>query len=92
MAADEAEAGGVAAYEAGEISGVAELSERDSIDLLAPLIDCVPFDVSLHCVDLLCRFSGFTIKSTSADKGLVSGYNEKSQKADTVRHITKLFL
>ena len=49
MAADEAEAGGVAADEAGEIAGVARLGEGNFVDLLTPLIDCVPFDVLLHC-------------------------------------------
>jgi hypothetical protein len=49
MAAEEAEAGEVAAYEAGEISGVTGLSERDSVDLLAPLVDCVPLGLLLHC-------------------------------------------
>jgi len=49
MAADEAEAGSVAAYEAGEITGVARLGEGNFVDLLAPLIDCVPFDLLLHC-------------------------------------------
>ena len=53
MAADEAEAGEVAAYEAGEIFGITGLSERDFVDLLAPLVDCVPFDLRLHCFRLL---------------------------------------
>ncbi len=53
MAADEAEARGVAAYEAREISGVAGLSEGNSVDLLAPLVDCVPPGLLLHCFELL---------------------------------------
>jgi len=48
MAADEAEAGDVAAYEAGEISGVTGLSERNFVDLFAPLVDCVPLGLNLH--------------------------------------------
>jgi hypothetical protein len=49
MAADEAEAGVVAADEAGEITGIALLDEGNFIDLFAPLIDCVPLDLLLHC-------------------------------------------
>ncbi len=48
MAADEAETGDVTADEAGEINGIARLCERNFVDLLAPLIDCVPFDLTLH--------------------------------------------
>lgn len=56
MAADETETREVAAYEAGEIFGITGLSERDFVDLLAPLVDCVPFDLLLHCFRLLSGF------------------------------------
>lgn len=49
MAADEAETGDVAADEAGKITGIALLGEWNFVDRLAPLIDCVPFGLLLHC-------------------------------------------